>query len=150
MSETMYNPTNETLSFQWSGVWTKIGPGQKIELSDCGAAKCRAELLRRGIVQLCASDERNRELIEAGVKRNIAFKHKQVNDFNILNIERRANNLGCLRPSDDIKAYAKELNMGVSGQSGLRDDAPSWLVAAEKTAKSMLAIAFGREGRLST
>jgi len=150
MPETMYNPTNETLSFQWGGEWTNIEPGQKIDLSDCAAAKCRAELLRRGIVQLCASDERNKELIEAGIKKNFAFKHKQVNDFNIMNIERRANNLGYVSPSNTIKMYAKELNMGVSGQSGLREEAPAWLVAAEKTAESMLSIAFGSKGHLRT
>jgi hypothetical protein len=139
----MYNPTNETLAFQWGGEWTKIPSGQKIELSDCGAAKCRAELLRRGVVQLCASDERNRELIEAGVKRNIAFKHKQVNDFNILNIERHDKNLNYISPSEVLVNYAKELHMGLAGAS--ETERPEWLIAAGKKAENMFqALGFER------
>jgi hypothetical protein len=127
MSKTLYNPTNETLSFQWGGEWTKIPPDQEVEMDDARANQGLSELARRGLVSFSYKEGLDRELrrsrIEEGLEANKAFKRKQIMDFNSLNDQRKQQKLQYLTPQKSLKDYAKELGMALYEPYSASDEA---------------------------
>jgi hypothetical protein len=127
MSKTLYNPTNETLAFQWGGEWTKIPSGQEIEMDDARANQGLSELARRGLVAFSYKEGLDRELrrtrIEEGLEANKSFKRKQIMDFNSMNDQRKNQKLPYATPQTQIKEYAKELGMELYEPYSASDEA---------------------------
>ena len=113
MSKVLFNPTNETLEAYHNGLPVTLPPGQKVKIdSDAKANHVINSLGQRGLCLLEYGDEPKEESIaEAGRKRNIEFKTKQVIRMNQDNETRQQTHKPYIDPTDQIKAYAEELGI---------------------------------------
>ena len=116
MSKLLWNPTNEELSHQYSGITYFFAPGEKKKVNDNCGKHLLHNLDARGLTVLEFDDEG--KVDEAKVKadaiaRNKAFKTRMVSEFNQRNETRKQVGLAYLSPTDKIKEYAVELGLGL-------------------------------------
>ena len=117
----LWNPTNETFDMQYAGISIAMEPGEK----QIFAIKCATHLLngygQRGLTSLVyGADE---EKVGADAKsRNLAFKKKQVVEYNQRNEHRKASGMGYLPPTEEVKKYALELGLKLLEPYTVRDE----------------------------
>lgn len=116
MSKLLWNPTNEELNHQYSGITYFFAPGEKKKVNDNCGKHLLHNLDARGLTVLEFDD--NGKVDEEKVKadalaRNKAFKARMVSEFNQRNETRKQVGLAYLAPTDKIKEYAIELGLGL-------------------------------------
>lgn len=119
----LYNPTNEMFEMQFEGRTYRIGPEEKLRVSEA----CGKHLLTgygpRGLTGLEFGDEANIDQIRAdGIKRNREFKLKCVIEYNQRNESRKQMNMPFLIPPEHIKNYARELNIELIAPFSVREE----------------------------
>jgi len=117
----LYNPTNEDLEMQYAGISIGLPAGQK----QAFAIKCASHLLnaygQRGLCSLMHGADEDR-VGRAGIQRNYEFKKRQIVEYNQRNEARKAMKLGYLPPTEQLKAYAIELGIGLLEPYTVRDE----------------------------
>jgi hypothetical protein len=113
MAIILFNPTNEELRDQYIGEDVVIGPGAKVRVDDARGRHILNVLGPRGLVTLEYGDEGEGEARKAqqGRDRNLAFKKKQIMDFNQMNDQRQQSRRPFITPSDQVKGYSRELGI---------------------------------------
>jgi hypothetical protein len=113
MALILFNPTNETLQTQYIGEDVSLAPGSKTRVDDARGRHVLNVLGPRGLTTLEYGDEGGGEAKKAaeGRERNMAFKRKQIMDFNVMNDQRTQAKQPYLTPSVTIRAYANELGI---------------------------------------
>jgi len=124
----LFNPTDEDIDMQYSGVSFTLKAGEKKTFE----AKCANHLLnsfgQRGLSYLAyGSDEE--AIAAAGRERNRDFKHRMVTDFNVRNENRKNMGLGYHVPTKELKRYAEELELELMEPYAPRDKERSELLA---------------------
>ena len=76
---------------------------------------------QRGLTSLPYGGDEEKISKEA-IQRNLAFKKKQVVEYNQRNENRKAMNLGFLPPTEEIKKYALELGLKLLEPYTVRDE----------------------------
>lgn len=125
MAMILFNPTNEDFETQYIGETVLIKPGAKIRVDDPRGRHVLNTLGPRGLVALEYGDEGEGEekKKQRGIERNLAFKRKQVIDFNTMNEQRFQAKQPYLTPTSKIKEYAKELGIGLREPYNVEDAA---------------------------
>jgi hypothetical protein len=116
MSKLLWNPTNEELSHQYSGVTYFFAPGEKKKVPDNCGAHLLHNLDARGltVLELDENGKVDEEKIKVdALARNKAFKMRTVSDFNQRNEGRKQQGMSYLSPTEKIKEYAIELGLGL-------------------------------------
>lgn len=117
MAIILFNPTNEEMRTQYIGEDVIIPPApdprHKIRVDDARGRHVLNVLGPRGLVTLEYGDEGEGELrkAEQGRARNQEFKRKQIMDFNQINDAQQQRRLPYIAPSDQVKAYSRELGI---------------------------------------
>jgi sugar phosphate isomerase/epimerase len=120
MATIIYNPTNEVLIGEHSGVTLIVNPEDKIKIEDSKAKHLLNKLGRRGLSVLdYGCDEK--KVGEEGIERNIDFKKKQVIEYNQRNESRKMQSMSYLMPTKSVKAYAIELGIELNEPYSLKD-----------------------------
>jgi len=120
MSKLLWNPTNETLSYQFSGITYFFEPGERKKVDDACGKHLLHNLGVRGLTVLeygCDEKALERDSLE----RNTDFKKKMIIDFNQRNETRKQTNFAYLAPTKEIKAYALDLGVGLLEPFEVRD-----------------------------
>jgi len=131
MTMVLFNPTNEIMETQYIGETVKIDPGVKLRVDDARGRHVANALGARGLVTLEYGDEGAGEdrKRQEGIERNLAFKRKQVHDFNMLNQQRFQGKLPYLTPPLHIREYSKELGIGISEPYKIEDETAKEIAA---------------------
>jgi hypothetical protein len=120
MSKMLWNPTNEEMSYGFSGITYFFKPGERKKVDDACGKHLLHNLGIRGLTVLeygCDEEAIKRDAIE----RNREFKKKMIIDFNQRNEIRKQTNFPYLYPSAQMKAYALELGIGLLEPFTVRD-----------------------------
>lgn len=126
MSTVIFNPTNESFDAQYVGEYVTIKAGAKLKMDDPRARHILNELGQRGLCRLEYGDDEE-PIAAAGIKRNRAFKLKQVMVYNQMNEARRQQNQSYMEVSPHVQAYADELGVGIIMPYNIKDDERSEL-----------------------
>lgn len=121
MSKMLWNPTNDELSYQFSGITYFFNPGARKKVDDACGKHLLHNLGVRGLTVLdygCDEDALKKDALD----RNREFKKKMVVDFNQRNENRKQQGMAYFPPTRDIKAYALELGLGLVEPYNVRDD----------------------------
>ena len=122
MSVILFNPTNEDLETQYSGVVTRIPKrgedGHMLKVDDAKGRHILNVLGPRGLTQLEYGDDsdggiKKEQKAADGVRRNLEFKKKQVMTYNRDNEARKNKHLEYLQIPKQVEDYAKELGIGL-------------------------------------
>ncbi|OEU68508.1 MAG: hypothetical protein BBJ57_07460 [Desulfobacterales bacterium PC51MH44] len=117
MSTTLFNPTNENLKAQHSGVTIRIAKfpekGHMVLVEDARARHILNILAPRGLTTLDYGDEGDAKKLKAkdGRQRNKEFKIKQIVDFNQLQQANEAGKIPYSHPAPHLKEYSDELGL---------------------------------------
>ena len=120
MSTVVYNPTNEMFEAQYVGEYIIIKAGAKLKMDDPRARHILNELGQRGLCRLEYGDKEE-PIAAAGIKRNKAFKLKQIMNYNQMNEARRQQNQSYMEVPEFIEEYANELGVGVIKPYNIKD-----------------------------
>lgn len=121
MSKMLWNPTNEDLNYQYSGITYFFAPGEKKKIENENCAKHLLHNLdARGLTVLEFGDTEE-DIGKAALARNKAFKQRMVSEFNQRNEIRKQTGLSFLPPTDQLQAYAIELGMGLLEHFTVKD-----------------------------
>lgn len=142
MAIVIMNPTNERFEGLYIGTVTVIEPGQKVKVDDQRGKFLLNELGPRGLIPLEYGDEGDVEQrkIDAGRRRNLEFKKKNVIRYNQMNEARSNQKLPYVEPTKEIKRYAEELGIGLLEPYKFQDDQAERMSSLheEVTAKDQL------------
>jgi hypothetical protein len=120
---TLWNPTDEDLDMQYSGLSLTMKAGE-IQVFEINCAK---HLLngfgQRGLTSLVfgCDDKTKRGIGEAARKRNIDFKTRMVTDYNQRNANRKQMGLGYLPSSEKVREYASTIGIKLDDPYSVRD-----------------------------
>lgn len=125
MAIVLFNPTNEDMETQYIGETVIIKSGSKVRVDDARGKHVLNTLGPRGLMSLEYGDEGEKEDIKRteGINRNMAFKRKQVVNFNQYNEQRYQARLPYLAPTKQLQEYAKELGIGLREPYNVEDAA---------------------------
>jgi hypothetical protein len=125
MAIILFNPTNEEFCTQYSGEEVIIAAGGKVKVDVPRGRHVLNTLGPRGLMTLEYGDEGDGEMKKAAIgrERNMAFKRKQVLDFNQINEGRFQSKLPYLKPTAQMNQYAKELGIGLREPYNVEDAA---------------------------
>lgn len=125
MAMILFNPTNENLETQYIGERVLVKSDSKVRVDDPRGRHVLNTLGPRGLMTLEYGDEGEGEerKRKEGIERNLAFKKKQVIDFNTVNEQRFQSKLPYVNPSKQIREYAKELGIGLREPYNVEDEA---------------------------
>jgi len=134
MAMILYNPTNEDMGTQYVGETVKILSGSKVRVDDPRGRHVLNTLGPRGLMALEYGDEGEGEVKKKkeGIERNLAFKRKQVIDFNTHNEQQKQGNRPYIIPTKQITEYAKELGIGLREPYNVEDQAMKDIAAVKK------------------
>jgi hypothetical protein len=107
----LFNPTNEDFGdMMFGGRGYPLKAGEKIKVDDaCGRHLINAYSVR-GLCSLEYGDEEG-AIAEAGIKRNLEFKKRLINQHNQSNISRRQQGLPYRPPTAQLRKYSEEMNI---------------------------------------
>jgi hypothetical protein len=120
----IWNPTNEDLDMTYAGVSMTLAAGQE-QIFEIACAKHLLNAFGpRGLTSLVygCNEATRKKIGEAAVARNLAFKTKQVVEYNQRNESRQMMKLGYLPPTPHVLKYAKELNIKLLEPYAVRDE----------------------------
>lgn len=129
MAIILFNPTDEEMRTQYIGEDVIIPPApherHKLKVDAARGRHVLNVLGPRGLVTLEYGDEGDGEMkkAEAGRARNMDFKRKQVMDFNQINDAQQQRRLPYIAPSDQVKAYSRQLGIKLYEPYSSSDDA---------------------------
>ena len=104
----LYNPSNEEFHMQHAGISMSMKADTKLEVSDaCGRHVLNA-MGQRGLTQLTYGCDEEKIKKEA-LGRNLAFKKKQIMEYNQKNENRKQMGLAYLPPTTNVTDYSLEL-----------------------------------------
>jgi hypothetical protein len=131
VSLVLWNPTNETLDMQYSGITLTMQPGDKEQFE----INCARHLLnsfgQRGLTSLTYGADEEKVGKEA-VTRNTDFKKKQVTEYNQRNESRKQMGLGYLAPTPHVKKYAIELGLELLEPYAIREEERTGIAETKK------------------
>lgn len=113
MAIVLFNPTDEELRTQYSGIDVVIPAGGKLRVDDQKARHVLNVLGPRGLTTLEYGDDEKIEAQKAkdGCTRALDFKKKQIRTYNRENEGRKMRNLEYAEPPEQIKSWAKDLGI---------------------------------------
>lgn len=134
MAMILYNPTNEDMETQYIGERVSIKSGAKVRVDDPRGRHVLNTLGPRGLVTLEYGDEGEGEekKKQQGIERNMAFKRKQVIDFNTMNEQRFQSRLAYLTPTKQVQEYAKEIGVELRQPYNVESEASKEMAEMKK------------------
>lgn len=120
MSIVLFNPTNEVLTGLYAGINTVLNPGDKIKVDDSRAHHILNNLGPRGLCTLEYGDDEEKRA-EEGKARNLAFKKKQVLEYNQRNESRKMQGMSYHEPTKAVVKYGMELDIALNETYTMKD-----------------------------
>ena len=132
----LYNPTNEELQMQHSGISMSMKADTKLEVNDaCGRHVLNA-MGQRGLTQLTYGCDEEKIKNEA-LSRNLAFKKKQIMEYNQKNENRKQMGLAYLPPTTNVTDYSIELAITLLEPFTMKDAEKQKISEAETENKAL-------------
>jgi len=128
---TLYNPTNEQFDMQHQGVSFSLKAGDKVEVEDARARHVLNSMGPRGLTTLfygCDEEKIKRD----AVLRNLAFKKKQITEYNQRNENRKMEGKSYLPPTEKVTEYAIELGLKLLEPFTMKDEERSEISKAKE------------------